>query len=451
MNKDRNIIVGIDFGTTYTAAAWADTLDASHIEVIKNWPTAGAVVSSQVPTEIAYEPYDSDRYSWGYNIKPQSEKIKWFKLSLEIEQDRLILPLSLTPADIISDYLAGIYKHVMSTVDRRLGGGGSLGQPAVVSFALTVPAIWSDAARKKLQEAAKRAGMGKASPPQIFSEPECAAIHALRDLDNVNRLRDKDRILVCDAGGGTVDIITYDVTRTSPLMISECTAGSGDYCGSTFVDREFEKLFMNRLGPYYKDITPHHRQQSIKNFEATKAAFRDDPEQDAFYVNVPTLGNIEDAGIQSGNLLITRSDLRNLFDPAVSRILELIKAQTKELPSIDLILLVGGFGESEYLYQRILAWARFSQTKILQPREASTAIVRGAVLKGLEATGYRKTQISRRARRWYGVTINEFYTEGRHLPEDRHLNLDTGQVHARNQIRWLIQKVPLSLAVTRRD
>lgn len=115
----------------------------------------------------------------------------------------------------------------MFTLDRRVGGGGTLGQPAVVSFALTVPAIWSDAARQKLQEAATRAGMGRASPPKIFSEPECAAIHALRDLDDVNRLRDKDRILVCDAGGGTVDIITYDVIQTTPLKITECTAATG--------------------------------------------------------------------------------------------------------------------------------------------------------------------------------------------------------------------------------
>lgn len=82
MNKDHDIVVGIDFGTTYTAVAWADTLNPSHIEVIRNWPTAGAVVSSQVPTEIAYEPNDRDRYSWGYNIKPQSEKVKLSRVHL---------------------------------------------------------------------------------------------------------------------------------------------------------------------------------------------------------------------------------------------------------------------------------------------------------------------------------------------------------------------------------
>lgn len=238
-----------------------------------------------------------------------------------------------------------------------------------------------------------------------------------------------------------MDIITYDIVQTVPLKIVECTTGNGDYCGSTFVDREFERFLMKRLGRHVTGISSQHRQQAIKNFEATKTAFRDDPEQEVFYVNLPTVGNIEDAGIYSGNLHITRTDMRSLFDPAVSRILDLINAQTKELSSIDLILLVGGFGESEYLYQRILAWARKPQIRVIQPREAATAIVRGAVLKGLEARGFSETQITRRARRWYVVTVNEVFVEGKHLEEDRHLNCDTGEVFARNQIRWLIRKV----------
>lgn len=310
-----------------------------------------------------------------------------------------------------------------------------------MTFVLTVPAIWSEAARTTLQEAAIKAGMGRSSAPKIFSEPECAAIYVLRDLDDVDRLRDNDRILVCDAGGGTVDIITYDVLQAIPLNLVECTTGNGDYCGSTFVDREFEKFFTKRMGNHYQDISPLHRQQAIKNFEATKAAFRDDPEQEVFYINIPTVSDIGEAGVYSGNLHITRTEMRSLFDPAVSRTLDLIKAEIKDLPSIDLILLVGGFGESEYLYHRILAWARKSQIRVMQPREASTAIVRGAVLKGLQAMGLSDTQITRRARKWYGVTINETFVEGKHLAEDRHANLDTGQVFARNQIRWLIRKV----------
>ncbi|KAL9040320.1 MAG: hypothetical protein Q9180_001977, partial [Flavoplaca navasiana] len=262
----------------------------------------------------------------------------------------------------------------MATLHRRVDKETM--QKATVDFALTVPAIWSDAARKKTQDSAVKAGMGKSLLPQIYSEPECAAIYALKDLDDVESLRINDCILVCDAGGGTVDIITYKIQQINPLSIVECTAGIGDYCGSTFIDREFEKLFIRRMGPHYAAFSSVHRQQVIKNFEAAKVAFRNEAEQEDFYVNLPTIGDIEEAGVQSGNFHMTRAEMRGLFDPVIDRVLDLINVQASSVTSVDLVVLVGGFGESEYLYQRVSMWASRVQIRVQQPREAATAIVR---------------------------------------------------------------------------
>ncbi|KAL9000115.1 MAG: hypothetical protein Q9169_001190 [Polycauliona sp. 2 TL-2023] len=438
MERGHQFIVSIDFGTTYTAVAWVDASSPNQIEIISNWPTAGQVVGSQVPTEIAYGYNDRTKISWGYNISPKAQKIKWFKLSLELEQDVVELPLGLTSTDVICDFLSAICKHVQATLHRRVDK--EVMRIATVEYTLTVPAIWSDAARKKTQDAAVRAGMGARVLPQIYSEPECAAIYALKDLDDIESLRINDCILVCDAGGGTVDIITYKILQIKPLSIVECTAGTGDYCGSTFVDREFEKLFIRRMGPHFATLSSVHRQQVIKNFEAVKVAFRNEAEQEDFYVNLPTIGDIEEAGVQSGNFHVTRAEMRGLFNPVIDRVLDLIDVQVNTVPTVNLVVLVGGFGESEYLYQRVLMWASRAQIRVLQPREAATAIVRGAVLKGLEAAGISKTQIVRRARRWYGVTVNETFVEGKHLPEDRSSNNDSGQILARGQIRWFIQK-----------
>ncbi|KAL8643779.1 MAG: hypothetical protein Q9226_008127 [Calogaya cf. arnoldii] len=409
METAHKIIVSIDFGTTYTAVAWVDAASPTQVEIISNWPTAGQVVGSQVPTEIAYDYNDRAKYSWGYNISPKLQKIKWFKLSLELEQDVVELPFGLTSTTVICDFLSAICKHVMATLDRRVNK--EIMRKATVEFTLTVPAIWSDGARKKTQDAAIKAGMGRNLLPQIYSEPECAAIYALKDLDDIESLRMNDCILICDAGGGTVDIITYKILQINPLSIVECTAGTGDYCGSTFVDREFEKLFIRRMGSHYTTLSSVHRQQVIKNFEAAKVAFRNEPEQEDFYVNLPTVGDIEVAGVHSGNLHISRAEMRSLFNPVIDRVLDLINVQVNIVPSVNLIVLVGGFGESEYLYQRVLMWASRAQIRVLQPREAATAIVRGAVLKGLETAGISKTQIVRRARRWYGVTVNETFVE----------------------------------------
>ena len=70
------IVVGIDFGTTYTAAAWADTSDPAQVELIKNWPTSGQLVGAQAPSEIAYSENDSSNFSWGYDISPRARKVE---------------------------------------------------------------------------------------------------------------------------------------------------------------------------------------------------------------------------------------------------------------------------------------------------------------------------------------------------------------------------------------
>lgn len=154
-------------------------------------------------------------------------QVKWFKLGLETENEVLTLPASLTAVDVIRDYLSALYKHVMTTLYRRFDRG--VMQMTKVDFVLTVPAIWSDAAKKRTEEAAVRAGMGNEHSLEILSEPESAAIYILKNLDHTHsQIRQGDRIVVCDAGGGTVDLISYDIKSVVPsLSVVECAAGTG--------------------------------------------------------------------------------------------------------------------------------------------------------------------------------------------------------------------------------
>jgi hypothetical protein len=47
-----------------------------------------------------------------------------------------------------------------------------------------------------------------------------------------------DVFVLCDAGGGTVDLISYKITQTSPtFLIEEAAVGSGDKCGASYVDK----------------------------------------------------------------------------------------------------------------------------------------------------------------------------------------------------------------------
>ena len=370
--------------------------------------------------------------------------MKWFKLGLEADSG-LTLPLGMTAQDVVRDYLSAIYKHVITTLYRRFDR--RVMQLTKVDFVITVPAIWSDAAKKKTLDAAATAGMASEHDLELLSEPESAAIYTLRTIENGHaQIGVGDRIIVVDAGGGTVDLISYDVKSIHPkLSVTETAPGVGDFCGSSFIDRGFEQLFVRRMGKHYSSLSFVNKQQVVRNFELTKIAFRNDPSQEHFYVNVPTIGDLEEAGVFGGNFEITRGEMKTLFDPIIDQVLALITSQAMTVSTgaqaVNAIILVGGFGESEYLYQRVHAWAYQYNIQVMQPREASTAIVRGAVMKGLEPkNGPQKTEVVRRARRSYGVVINQPFIVGKHLQEDAYHEPETGQTLAKNQVSWFIRR-----------
>lgn len=82
--NDRKIIVGIDFGTTYSGVAWAETQRPDRRVAITVWPisktTREGESSDKVPTKLRYNGNDPE---WGFSIPvnaPTDEVIEWFKL-----------------------------------------------------------------------------------------------------------------------------------------------------------------------------------------------------------------------------------------------------------------------------------------------------------------------------------------------------------------------------------
>lgn len=69
-----------------------------------------------------------------------------------------------------------------------------------------MPAVWSDLAQAKTRTCAEQAGMGKGSALHIITEPEAAAMYAL-DIMDPHDIEIDDTFVLCDAGGGTVDLV----------------------------------------------------------------------------------------------------------------------------------------------------------------------------------------------------------------------------------------------------
>lgn len=96
MSEDRRIVVSIDFGTTFSGVAWADTTQVSPSSmlqrfhaalkpskpdvqhVLSDWPSTGSSQNSpKVPTELRKV---ASGWQWGFQIPKSAKRSRLFKL-----------------------------------------------------------------------------------------------------------------------------------------------------------------------------------------------------------------------------------------------------------------------------------------------------------------------------------------------------------------------------------
>jgi hypothetical protein len=118
-------------------------------------------------------------------------------------------------------------------------------------YVLTVPAIWSDQAKYATEQCAKNA-FGRDTDIDIIAEPQAAAIFVLEKMRKSNSLVEGSHYVVCDAGGGTVDLVTYQVIRSDPLKLEVSVGGKGDVCGALLLNRGFEAYLTRRVGDFMR-------------------------------------------------------------------------------------------------------------------------------------------------------------------------------------------------------
>lgn len=105
-----------------------------------------------------------------------------------------------TAVQAAADYLFNLKQHVLEQIEERFGEG--MLADTKIEFVFTVPAVWSDAAKDATMKAAEMAGLNEENNLSMITEPEAAALCALKTVANVSA-REDDVWIVCDAGGGT--------------------------------------------------------------------------------------------------------------------------------------------------------------------------------------------------------------------------------------------------------
>lgn len=160
------------------------------------------------------------------------------------------------------DYLKVVYTHVHQSLSNSLAVQEEK-RPVdreSIRFVLTVPAIWNDNQRAVMRQAATVAGLIHENDHEkrliIINESLAATLFAERDMESGEFLEEDDIYIVCDAGGGTIDIASFIKTKEHQENISfgrcQLTADSGGECGSTFIDKNMRELLSYVL--YGEDI-----------------------------------------------------------------------------------------------------------------------------------------------------------------------------------------------------
>ncbi|KAF9886679.1 hypothetical protein FE257_011193 [Aspergillus nanangensis] len=455
----RSIVVALDFGTTFSGVAWAQTSNPSVHYIINQWPqdkagSIGGMTSEKVPTEIAYEYTQSTPSSlWGFQIPEAMPRHQWIKLGLCLDQKvaassrpsatyvdprRASMPHHTTPEGLVTDYLRCLKEHITDHMKSKIGAAF---EGMAFEYVITVPAMWPDKAKMATLECAESAGLGKSSRIRVISEPEAAACHSLRAA-NPHGLEVDDTIIICDAGGGTVDLITFSIVELEPsLCLKEQAAGEGGLCGSSYLNRRFEEFLEEKLSssPGWGNDT---LEEATNRFETVaKRTFKGNLNSD-FMVPVPGIADNEAIGVKRGRLCITGQEMISLFQPIVEDIRILVKNQVSvSRKKVKSIFLVGGFGQSPYLRKYLLE-AFSPEITVLAPVDGWTAVVRGALSKTMGEICPLATQSmveSRVARKHYGTLIQKKFTSGVHVIKKRYWDDFRGE-YVIDVMRWFIQK-----------
>lgn len=463
-NVSREILVAVDFGTTFSSVAWVNSSkpETQHQGIIQEWPDKAGrglgFTRESVPSTLKYlKEGRSQTLKWGYQIEDTEERHEWFKLDLDPRhgqdwgQSDLASRYPSTTAlptgqgksteELVTDYLKALQEHVSQVLQQKLTN--AVLHRNRVSYIITVPAVWSAMAQAKTRQCAEAAGMGRGESLYIISEPEAAAMYAL-DAMSPHDLEKGDTFVVCDAGGGTVDLVSYTVSALKPIpQIHEAAPGTGGLCGSIFLNRIFAKYMRDKFGSDPNWIDEENMEEAMEKFNTDiKVNFRGDIDEDPFKVPVTGLADNRRDGISRHRYSLPQKDVKAIFEPVICEIIKLVENQIKATKQkVTAVLLLGGFGSNLYLLDRLRAELG-SNIQVKQPMNGALAVVRGALMKGLNEVRPTLASIkvaARAARMHYGTEGSVPFDPAIHDEKKKFLDDASGQLKVVG-MDWFIKK-----------
>ncbi|WAR14071.1 HS12A-like protein [Mya arenaria] len=239
---------------------------------------------------------------------------------------------------------------------------------------------------------------------KLALEPECASIWCETlgmDVKGAVAIQGS-QFMVVDLGGGTADISVHE--RKPDGTLKEIHKASGGPWGGIYVDENYMKMLNKLFGETaltdlrntemndYFDVTREfeHKKRSFDTDKTKQiivrisASLRDLAEKNSsksLEERISSLKVRENAITTRGKdkLKIDTTVVQSWFKRPIDLLIQHLKSLLAEpkIKSVQTVILVGGFGESPYVQERIRS--ELAGVRLIVPPDAGLAVLKGAV------------------------------------------------------------------------
>ncbi len=266
-NSQYGVTIAIDFGTAGTGYGYAWNADPEKILSNRPWPctperyvktSTELLVKREGHTFVAFGNQAREMLSNMDEEEAQQHlHFSRFKMQLHVSEGRVRqvdvkannaedkLPLKF----LISLTLKHMKDRALEEVNNASTAPLSADD---VRWVLTVPAIWDNAAKQFMVEAAREARLtdeGREGNILIAPEPEAASIYCVNSSTAIgpSDFPTGTKYMVADCGGGTVDVTVHE-TLPEGQGLREIYPPSGGDWGASYVNENFEDLLGSVFG-----------------------------------------------------------------------------------------------------------------------------------------------------------------------------------------------------------
>ncbi|CAC5392285.1 unnamed protein product [Mytilus coruscus] len=321
------------------------------------------------------------------------------------------------------DVFAACIEHLKNATFTRAKQQISNLEEEDIHWVLTVPAIWSEAARQFMIDAAEKSGINEDNLT-LALEPEAAAL-CCKSLEiqksdkgqnpKLGSFSSGSRFLVVDLGGGTVDITANEVMATG--QIKEIHSASGGPWGGNMINSKMWSLLREIFGAeVVSTFTLKNREDYldlVREIERQKRSFKSDskctiriPGSLIVEVKKSNPDMIADkykgkAEMRINKLQIFPEVLKLIFKEGIDKIIGYVQnlLNEPETSRVKSILLVGGYASCGLLVHAIQE--HFNHLTVICPLQPDVIVLKGAVIMGHMETPI----VGRMAKYHYGIAL----------------------------------------------